>query len=126
MRIFTKLTELIGNTPLLDVSELLDGSKSRLLLKLELFNPGGSAKDRIALAMIEDAEKRGVLKPGSTIVEPTSGNTGIGLAWVRGNSTDSWLAGHERGYGRGKQNLQRDPWSRHPRAIHEYGQPGRP
>ncbi|MCI2109175.1 MAG: cysteine synthase A [Bacteroidales bacterium] len=82
MRIFTNLTELIGNTPLLDVSELLDGSKSRLLLKLELFNPGGSAKDRIALAMIEDAEKRGVLKPGSTIVEPTSGNTGIGLAWV--------------------------------------------
>ena len=82
MRIYTNLTELIGNTPLLDVSELLDGSKSRLLLKLELFNPGGSAKDRIALAMIEDAEKRGVLKPGSTIVEPTSGNTGIGLAWV--------------------------------------------
>ncbi len=71
MRIYTNLTELIGNTPLLDVSELLDGSKSRLLLKLELFNPGGSAKDRIALAMIEDAEKRGVLKPGSTIVEPT-------------------------------------------------------
>ncbi len=77
MRIYTNLTELIGNTPLLDVSELLDGSKSRLLLKLELFNPGGSAKDRIALAMIEDAEKRGVLKPGSTIVEPTSGNTGM-------------------------------------------------
>ena len=70
MRIYTNLTELIGNTPLLDVSELLDGSKSRLLLKLELFNPGGSAKDRIALAMIEDAEKRGVLKPGSTIVMP--------------------------------------------------------
>ncbi len=67
MRIYTNLTELIGNTPLLDVSELLDGSKSRLLLKLELFNPGGSAKDRIALAMIEDAEKRGVLKPGCQI-----------------------------------------------------------
>ncbi|MBQ7268926.1 MAG: cysteine synthase A [Bacteroidales bacterium] len=79
--IYQKLTDLIGNTPLLEVSGL-EGQKARIALKLELFNPGGSVKDRIALAMIEDAERRGILKPGATLVEPTSGNTGIGLAWV--------------------------------------------
>ena len=79
--IHNNLTELIGNTPLLEISGL-EGQKARIALKLELFNPGGSVKDRIALAMIEDAERRGLLKPGATIVEPTSGNTGIGLAWV--------------------------------------------
>ncbi len=79
--IHNNLTELIGNTPLLEISGL-EGQKARIALKLELFNPGGSVKDRIALAMIEDAERRGTLKSGATIVEPTSGNTGIGLAWV--------------------------------------------
>ena len=79
--IYQKLTDLVGKTPLLEVSGL-EGQLARLVLKLELFNPGGSVKDRIALAMIEDAEQKGVLKPGATIVEPTSGNTGIGLAWV--------------------------------------------
>ena len=79
--IYKKLTDLIGNTPLLEVSGL-EGQKARIALKLESFNPGGSVKDRIALAMIEDAESKGILKPGATIVEPTSGNTGIGLAWV--------------------------------------------
>lgn len=82
--IYHSLTELIANTPLLEVSRIeadLD-LHARLLVKLESFNPGGSVKDRIALAMIEDAEKSGVLKPGATIIEPTSGNTGIGLAWV--------------------------------------------
>lgn len=74
------LTELIGNTPMLEVQ--LPGSTARVLLKLERFNPGGSVKDRIALAMIEDAERRGVLQAGGTIIEPTSGNTGVGLAWV--------------------------------------------
>lgn len=78
--IVNNLTELIGGTPLLAVN--VPGSKARLLLKLERFNPGGSVKDRIALAMIEDAEKRGLLKSGGTIIEPTSGNTGVGLAWV--------------------------------------------
>lgn len=78
--IATNLTELIGNTPMLKIS--LPGSTARLLLKLERFNPGGSVKDRIALAMIEDAEQRGLLQPGGTIIEPTSGNTGVGLAWV--------------------------------------------
>jgi len=79
--IYNNLTELVGNTPLLEVSGL-EGQKARIALKLELFNPGGSVKDRIALAMIEDAERRGILKKGATLVEPTSGNTGIGIAWV--------------------------------------------
>lgn len=79
--IYQNLTDLIGNTPLLEVSGL-DGQQARIALKLEKYNPGGSVKDRIALAMIEDAEQKGTLKAGATIVEPTSGNTGIGLAWV--------------------------------------------
>ncbi|MBQ9465444.1 MAG: cysteine synthase A [Muribaculaceae bacterium] len=79
--IYNSLTELIGNTPLLAFPQQA-GMHSRLLLKLECFNPGGSAKDRIALAMIDDAERKGILRPGATIIEPTSGNTGIGLAWV--------------------------------------------
>lgn len=79
--VYTSLTQLIGGTPLLKVSGF-EGQKADILLKLEFFNPGGSVKDRIALAMIEDAEKKGTLKPGATIIEPTSGNTGVGLAWV--------------------------------------------
>lgn len=78
------LTELIGNTPLLELKKLENTYQTcaRIIAKLEYFNPGGSVKDRIALAMIEDAEKKGILKPGSVIIEPTSGNTGVGLAWV--------------------------------------------
>ena len=78
------LTELIGKTPLLELSnyETKNGLQAKIVAKLEYFNPGGSVKDRIALAMIDDAEKRGVLKAGSVIIEPTSGNTGIGLASV--------------------------------------------
>lgn len=79
--IYKNLTELIGNTPLLEIKGLSE-QKARLLLKLELFNPGGSVKDRVALSMIEDAEAKGILKPGATIIEPTSGNTGVGLAWI--------------------------------------------
>ena len=79
--IYNHLTELVGNTPLLRASGF-DGQKADILLKLEYFNPGGSVKDRVALAMIEDAEAKGVIKPGATIIEPTSGNTGVGLAWV--------------------------------------------
>ena len=79
--IYNKLTDLIGNTPLLEISGF-QGQKARIIVKLEYFNPGGSVKDRIALAMIEDAESKGLLKPGATIIEPTSGNTGVGLAWV--------------------------------------------
>ncbi len=79
--IYNKLTDLIGNTPML-MMEGFDGQLARIAVKLESFNPGGSSKDRVALAMIEDAERNGVLKPGATIIEPTSGNTGVGLAWV--------------------------------------------
>lgn len=81
---YRNLTELIGNTPLLEVHRLEQSErlKARLIVKLEGFNPGGSVKDRIAAAMIEDAERSGVLSPGAVIIEPTSGNTGIGLAWV--------------------------------------------
>ena len=76
--IYQSLIDLIGNTPMLEIP----AGKARLLLKLERFNPGGSVKDRTALAMIEDAEQRGILSAGGTIIEPTSGNTGVGLAWI--------------------------------------------
>ena len=82
--IYPNLTKLIGNTPLMEVQniEKAEGLKARLIVKIESKNPGGSQKDRVALAMIEDAEAKGLLHPGDTIIEPTSGNTGIGLAWV--------------------------------------------
>lgn len=79
--IYNSLSELIGGTPLLRISGM-DGQLAEIVLKLEYFNPGGSVKDRVALAMIEDAEAKGVLGPGASIIEPTSGNTGVGLAWV--------------------------------------------
>jgi cysteine synthase A len=83
-KIANKLTDLIGNTPLLKLSAYMEkyNSRANVLGKLEYFNPAGSVKDRTALSMIEDAEARGVLKPGATIIEPTSGNTGVGLAMV--------------------------------------------
>lgn len=83
-RIYNNISELIGNTPLVRLEEVekQENLKAKLVVKVEAFNPGGSVKDRIALAMIEQAEKDGLLKPGGLIVEPTSGNTGIGLAWV--------------------------------------------
>ena len=83
-KIAKQLTELIGNTPLLELNKFSKshGIETPIIAKVEFFNPGGSVKDRIALAMIEDAEKKGLLKPGATIIEPTSGNTGVGLALV--------------------------------------------
>ena len=83
-KIKKQLTELIGNTPLVEISRIAKakGAKANVIAKLEYFNPGRSLKDRVALAMIEDAENKGILKPGSVIIEPTSGNTGVGLAWV--------------------------------------------
>lgn len=79
--VYNQLTELIGRTPMLEIKNL-EGQQARIIVKLEYFNPGGSVKDRIALAMVEDAEQKGLLKKGATIIEPTSGNTGVGLAWV--------------------------------------------
>lgn len=83
-KIHGNLISLVGNTPLLEVQNIEKGKelKARLIVKVEFFNPGGSVKDRVALAMIEEAEERGLLRPGAIIIEPTSGNTGIGLAWV--------------------------------------------
>src|SRR6201747_3290038 len=88
MRYYESLVELIGNTPLVRLNQVTDGVAPTVLAKVEYFNPGGSVKDRIALRMIEAAEKSGELQPGGTIVEPTSGNTGVGLA----------IIAQERGY----------------------------
>lgn len=83
-KIHGNLISLVGKTPLLEVQNIEKGEelKTRIIVKVEFFNPGGSVKDRVALAMIEEAEERGLLRPGAIIIEPTSGNTGIGLAWV--------------------------------------------
>ena len=83
-QIYNNLTELIGKTPLVRIDKIAKayGAEAEVLAKVEFFNPGGSVKDRVALNMILDAEKKGTLKPGATIIEPTSGNTGVGLAWI--------------------------------------------
>ncbi|WP_289119341.1 cysteine synthase A [uncultured Bacteroides sp.] len=83
-KIADRLTDLVGNTPLLELNNYNKnkGLKARVIVKLEYFNPAGSVKDRVALAMIEDVEAKGLLKPGATLIEPTSGNTGVGLAFV--------------------------------------------
>lgn len=83
-KIFSSLIELIGNTPLMYLNNIAanHGVQANLIAKIEFFNPGGSVKDRVALSMIEDAEKSGKLKSGAVIIEPTSGNTGVGLAWI--------------------------------------------
>src|SRR3954469_9396527 len=82
VRYYDNVGELIGNTPLVRLRSVTEGISATVLAKVEYFNPGGSVKDRIALRMIEEAEKSGQLQPGGTIVEPTSGNTGVGLALV--------------------------------------------
>lgn len=82
MTIYNSITELVGKTPVIKLNSIVPEGSADVYVKLEAFNPGSSVKDRIALRMIEDAEKAGTIKPGDTIVEPTSGNTGIGLAWV--------------------------------------------
>lgn len=83
-KIAQRLTDLVGNTPLLELNNYNKSKelKAHVVIKLEYSNPAGSVKDRVALAMIEDAEAKGLLKPGATIIEPTSGNTGVGLAFV--------------------------------------------
>jgi cysteine synthase A len=82
MRVYEHITDLIGNTPLVKLHRITDGAPCTVLAKLEFFNPASSVKDRIAVAMLEDAEARGILHPDSVIIEPTSGNTGIGLAFA--------------------------------------------
>ncbi|TML21821.1 MAG: pyridoxal-phosphate dependent enzyme, partial [Actinobacteria bacterium] len=82
MRYYDNVVELIGNTPLVRLRNVAEGISATVLAKVEYLNPGGSVKDRIALRMVEEAEKAGLLQPGGTIVEPTSGNTGVGLALV--------------------------------------------
>jgi len=81
-REFNNVLETIGKTPLIRLNKITRDIKSTIYVKVESFNPGGSVKDRIALAMIEDAERKGLLKPGGTIIEATAGNTGVGLAVV--------------------------------------------
>ena len=83
-KIYTSAEQLIGHTPLIELTHIEkdEGIRARILAKLEAYNPGGSVKDRVALNMINEAEKQGLLKPGSTVIEPTSGNTGIGLALI--------------------------------------------
>ena len=81
-KMYKTILEKVGGTPLVEISDKLNKGGAKVLAKVEFFNPGGSVKDRIALSMVEDAEKRGILRPGSTLVEPTSGNTGVGLALV--------------------------------------------
>ena len=84
MKIAKQITDLIGHTPLVELSKFskLHGAETPIIAKVEYFNPGGSIKDRVAFSMIEDAERKGILKPGATIIEPTSGNTGVGEALV--------------------------------------------
>jgi cysteine synthase A len=81
-RVYSNVSELIGNTPMIKLTRVVEGGMAEIIAKLESFNPGGSVKDRICFSMINDAESRSLLKPGGTIVEPTSGNTGIGLAMI--------------------------------------------
>ena len=81
-RVYNSITELIGNTPLLRLHKITQGAEAEVLVKLESSNPAGSVKDRIGFAMIKDAEDRGILTPGGIIIEPTSGNTGIALAFI--------------------------------------------
>ena len=107
MKIAESLIDLVGHTPLVWLRRISD---ARLAGKLESFNPGGSVKDRIGLSMIEDAEQRGILKPGMTIIEPTSGNTGIALAWVAAIKGYRLILDYARGNDTGAENAAQCAW----------------
>ncbi len=115
MQVHGSILELIGNTPIIRLNKVSKGLKATLLAKMESLNPGGSVKDRVGIAMLEDAEKRGVLRPGATIIEPTSGNTGMGLALaavvlglvVRGLATSLADVRRERDLKRWRQERMR-------------------
>ena len=81
-RIFKSVVDTVGHTPLVELTRVTKGAHGRVVAKLEARNPAGSVKDRIGVALIEDAERRGIIKPGATLIEPTSGNTGVALAFV--------------------------------------------
>ena len=136
-KIYTSAEQLIGHTPLLELThiEAAEGLKARVLAKLEYLNPAGSVKDRVAKAMIDDAEATGKLKPGSVIIEPTSGNTGIGLASVaaaRGYRVIIVIArDHERGAPSADEGLRRRAGPHRGRQGHgrrhcQGGRTGRP
>lgn len=155
MKVYQKITDLIGGTPLLELTNLeaKDELPAKIYGKLEYFNPAGSVKDRIAKGMIDDAEAKGLLKPGSVIIEPTSGNTGIGLASIaaaRGyrliiampetmsverlqsdesircrTGVDRGCQGHERCDRQGKGTGSGDPQQLHSVAVHQSGKSGR-
>ena len=146
-KIYKSVEELIGNTPLLELTKIEKETGATLLAKVEALNPGGSAKDRIAKRMVEDAEKAGILKEGATIIEPTSGNTGIGLALMAaargyraiivmpdsmsmerrlwcGAGADRGQAGHEGCSGKGGGAGKGNPRFLHCRAVCEPFQSG--
>ena len=143
--IYTSADQLIGKTPLLELTHIEKklGLKAKILAKLEYLNPAGSVKDRVAKAMIDDAEEKGLLKPGSVIIEPTSGNTGIGLAAVaaargyriiivmpdtmsverRGAGAVRGRQGHEGRHRQGRRAGSGNSGQLHPRPVCEPGQP---
>ena len=125
-RIYTSADQLIGHTPLLELVHLEQNEHldAKILAKLEYFNPAGSVKDRVAKAMIDDAEEKGLLKPGSVIIEPTSGNTGIGLASVA--AARGYQQGHVRRHCQSRRAGKRNPQQLYPRPVCKSRQRRRP
>src|SRR5690625_4656599 len=104
MKVVNNIVELIGETPIVKLNRTIDEDSADVYVKLEYYNPGSSVKDRIALAMVEQAEEEGTIKPGDTIVEPTSGNTGIGLALVAA------AKGYKIGRASSRERVEQEVW----------------